>query len=338
MLPLHSISLKPYNTFGIDLPASSFIPVFYKEEIPECMKADVLKGPVRILGGGSNLLLKKPVDGTVLHNRIKGISIEKENAEHIWIRVNSGEVWHDFVGFAVSRDYGGIENLSLIPGTVGGAPVQNIGAYGVSVEDVIEAVEIWHWKERCFLSLEKSSCHFGYRDSIFKQSLKGHCFITSVLFRLDKRPRLNTAYGTIEKELTLSGIVHPTVRDVANAVIRIRRSKLPDPAEIGNAGSFFKNPVLPADRFRALQSSYPEMPFYPAGEELVKIPAGWLIEKAGWKGFRRNDAGVHAKQALVLVNYGQASGEDIWQLSEDIVLSVQEITGITLEREVQVWP
>jgi UDP-N-acetylmuramate dehydrogenase len=248
----------------------------------------------------------------------------------------AGEVWHDLVLYAISNGWGGIENLALIPGTVGAAPIQNIGAYGVEVKSTVTEVEVWHWEGVELQTFSNEECRFGYRDSIFKHELKDRVVITAVTFKLAKRPELHLDYGAIRDELAAM-VATPSVQTVAQAVINIRRSKLPDPAVIGNAGSFFKNPTIPKTDFEALKAEFWAIPSFPAGEGLVKVPAGWLIEQCGWKGYRCGDAGVHAKQALVLVNYGGATGEEILQLSTDVMKSVKEKFGITLEREVQVW-
>jgi UDP-N-acetylmuramate dehydrogenase len=282
------------------------------------------------------VLLTSAIKGTVILNRIKGITVVKEDANETWLRAGAGEVWHDLVLHAIGNNLGGIENLALIPGTVGAAPIQNIGAYGVEVKDTITEVECWHWEEKKLVTFSNEDCRFGYRDSVFKHSLKGKVVVTAVTFRLSKQPVLHIDYGAIRDELKAMEL-EPSVQSIAQAVINIRRSKLPDPAVIGNAGSFFKNPTISRDAFAGLQARYPAIPSFPASEGLVKIPAGWLIEQCGWKGYRSGNAGVHAKQALVLVNYGNATGREIWGLSDAVLHSVNETFGIELEREVQVW-
>lgn len=329
-----NISLKPYNTFGIDVPAEYFMEVhdiFALSEITE------LAQEKHILGGGSNILLTHPVSGLVLHNKLKGITIEKEDNEHVWLNVQAGEVWHDLVMYAINKGLGGIENLALIPGTVGASPMQNIGAYGVEVKDTIESVTFWYWKEKVFLTYSNRDCAFGYRDSIFKSQLKERAFITSVVYKLSKKPKYNISYGAVEQELESMGVRELSVKAIAYAVMNIRNSKLPDPKKIGNAGSFFKNPTITRRHFDMLLARYDSIPCYPVSDDKVKIPAGWLIEHCGWKGYKRGETGVHAKQALVLVNYGNAKGTDIWKLSSEIVKSVKEQFNIELEREVQVW-
>ena len=324
----------PYNTFGIDADADLFTEVTDVGQLAAIGRRQQHK---YILGGGSNILLTGPVHGMVLLNRLKGISVEKEDAEHVWLRVSAGEVWHGLVMYTIENGWGGLENLALIPGTAGAAPMQNIGAYGVEARSVIDSVTCWHWQHQALETYTNSECLFGYRDSIFKQALRDKVFITSVLFRLNKHPEFNTSYGAIEQELAEMGITELSVKAVAQAVINIRSSKLPDPAKIGNAGSFFKNPTIPLEQYKALKMHYDQMPHYPVGEHNVKVPAGWLIEQCGWKGYREGDAGVHARQALVIVNYGHARGSELWALSDKIVASVRERYGITLEREVQVW-
>ena len=316
------------------MPAEHFVELADEGGLSEL---SLLAQPKHVLGGGSNVLLRAPVKGLVIKNELKGIELVREDENYKWFSVRSGEVWHEWVMFAIAEGLGGIENLALIPGTVGAAPMQNIGAYGVEVKDVIESVTFWHWEEKKYYTYSNVQCEFGYRDSIFKRVLGGKVFITSVVFRLSKKPAFNTSYGAIEDELRSMGATEPSVASIAQAVINIRSSKLPDPKQIGNAGSFFKNPTIPVVQFQALKEHFPQLPSYPVSDTLVKVPAGWLIEQCGWKGYRKDDYGVHAKQALVLVNYGSATGSEIWALSQQIVDSVQQKFGIELEREVQVW-
>ncbi|MBL7711547.1 MAG: UDP-N-acetylmuramate dehydrogenase [Chitinophagaceae bacterium] len=330
---VNQVSLKDKNTFGIDVQAASYTELTDTASLPALAAYD----EKRVLGGGSNILCTGPVSGLVIANKIKGIRLVQEDEQAVWLEVASGEVWHDLVLYAIERGWYGIENLALIPGTVGAAPIQNIGAYGVEVRDTIAWVQYFDWNDASFDTLSNEACRFGYRDSIFKQELKNRVFITSVCFRLPRKSTVNTSYGAIEEELRLAGVSEPGPADVAAAVIRIRSSKLPDPKVIGNAGSFFKNPVISLQQYLDLKKEHHDMPSYTVDESHVKIPAGWLIERCGWKGYRKDDYGVHAKQALVLVNYGKAEGAQIWQLSGDIVRSVQEQFGIELEREVQVW-
>lgn len=332
-----NISLLPYNTFGIDMPAEYFLEIDDEGSLPGISVDTNLPEEKHIIGGGSNILLTQPVKGLTILNRNKGIHIEREDDNHVWVRVQSGEVWHEFVLYAIAHNWAGVENLALIPGTVGAAPMQNIGAYGAEVKDVIEQVTVWNWNEQLYINYNNAECLFGYRDSIFKQRLKGQVFISSVLFRLNKQPSFNTSYGAIEQELQKMNVSSLSIKAIANAVIAIRSSKLPNPKEIGNAGSFFKNPTISAEQFKTLQTEFPGIPSYPVDNNTVKVPAGWLIEQCGWKGYRNGNTGVHAKQALVLVNYGDAKGSDIWQLSEEVLQSVNTKFGIQLEREVQVW-
>jgi UDP-N-acetylmuramate dehydrogenase len=332
-----NVSLSPYNTFGIDASAQFYTEIDNEEQLQELPPAGKSQPGRKVLGGGSNVLITGPVEGLVIRNCLKGITVAEENDEYTWLEVKAGEVWHDLVMHTIDSGLGGLENLSLIPGCVGASPMQNIGAYGVEVKDTIDQVVAWHWEQEQFISLNNSDCHFGYRDSIFKHELKNKVLITSVTFKLHKIHSLNTSYGAIQQQLEEMGISQPSIKSVSEAVIAIRSSKLPDPKVIGNAGSFFKNPTIPAGQFESLREHYPGMPSYPASMGMVKIPAGWLIEQAGWKGYKEGDAGVHAKQALVLVNYGNAKGEDILRLSEEIMHSIQEKFGVLLQREVNIW-
>lgn len=340
---LQNQSLLPFNTFHIDNKAAYLLVLHTEQELTEALASDLLhRHEVRVIGGGSNILLTEDIAGVVLLNRLKGITILHEQDDTITIRFASGENWHDCVLWCVERGYGGIENLSLIPGTIGAAPIQNIGAYGVELKEVfveLEAMDITTAKKTIFT---RNDCAFGYRDSIFKHEAKNRYIILSVTLQLSKQPVLNTAYGIIREELIDMGKLNPTLRDVSDAVIRIRQRKLPNPAFIGNAGSFFKNPVIPHSQFRALQQVYPDLPSYTA-EDGVKIPAAWLIEHSHpeqastWKGYREEDYGVHERQALCLVNYANASGSEIFALSERIITSVQQTFNILLEREVNIW-
>lgn len=330
-----NVNLAPFTTFAVEAKTAYFASFTTIEELKKLL-SEVKDRKLLILGGGSNILFRNNFDGVTLHNKIQGISTVKEDENYIVLKVGAGEVWHDFVLYTLSKGWGGVENLSLIPGSVGASPMQNIGAYGVEIKDVfesLEAVEISSGELRTFSHEE---CQFGYRESIFKKSLKDKYVITSVSYRLSKHPVLNTSYGAIENELKSMGILHPTIQDVSKAVIAIRQSKLPDPKEIGNAGSFFKNPIISLSHFEKLKKEYPEIPSYKVSEVEVKVPAGWLIDKAGWKGKTIQNYGVHKKQALVLVNYGKASGEDIYELSEKIIKDIQLRYGILLEREVNI--
>jgi UDP-N-acetylmuramate dehydrogenase len=332
-----NVSLKPYNTFGIDVSASHFAKFGSVDELSQILNLSEIKNlPLLILGGGSNLLLTQNFAGLVLKNELHGISISKTENEITYVKSAAGEIWHNLVLFCIENNLGGIENLSLIPGSVGAAPMQNIGAYGIEIKDVfheLEAYEIATGKIRAF---NLSDCKFGYRESVFKRDLKNKFIITSVTFKLTKNPKLNTSYGAINDELQKQGISNPTIKDVSNAVIAIRKSKLPDPKEIGNSGSFFKNPVVPKSHLEKLKETYADIPSYPADENHVKLAAGWLIEKAGWKGKTIGNYGVHKNQALVLVNYGGATGAEIFKLSEDILQSIKTQFGVELEREVNI--
>jgi len=330
-------SLKPYNTFGLDISAKYFVDANSVDEIIAALSfSHKNKLPVMLLNGGSNMLLTHDLDGLVLKLNLKGIEIVSENENFVQVKVNSGENWHEFVRWTLNNDFGGLENLSLIPGNAGTAPIQNIGAYGVEIKDVmseLSALEIATRKIRIFTNDE---CKFGYRESVFKNELKGQFIILNVTFRLTKRNhRLHTDYGAIQSELEKTGIQNPSIQDVSKAVINIRQSKLPDPKEIGNSGSFFKNPIISRAQFEELKFQYPDISGYESGNG-VKVAAGWLIEKAGWKGRRFGEAGVHEKQALVLVNYGNATGQEIYDLSQRIVDDIFDKYGIYLEREVNI--
>ncbi len=330
-----NISLQPYNTFGISAHAAHFILLTDKNQIPEITVT--WPGEKHVIGGGSNILLTQDVEGITILNRLKGIELIQENDNHVWLKVASGEVWHELVMYAIDKGWAGIENLALIPGTVGAAPMQNIGAYGIEVKEVIEQVTAWNWDEQRYITLNNEQCRFGYRDSVFKHELKGKVLITDVLLRLNKNAIFNTSYGAITQELEQMGVTELSIKAIAHAVIAIRSSKLPDPRVIGNAGSFFKNPSVSKTQHDELQTQYPGIPSYPIDDSHVKVPAGWLIEQCGLKGYTTGNTGVHEKQALVLVNKGQATGKEIWELSEKILQTVQQKFGICLEREVQVW-
>jgi UDP-N-acetylmuramate dehydrogenase len=332
----HRINLKPYNTFGIEAFAQSFS-IFSSLDELKSLLSQKKEQTLFILGGGSNILLTKDIDAFVLRNEIKGIDIISQENEAIVLKVGAGEVWHEFVLYCVDNGFAGVENLSLIPGSVGASPMQNIGAYGVEVKDVIEKVEAFHIEKNELHTFSNADCQFGYRESVFKRALKGQYIITHVYFKLSTNPNINTSYGAIESELNAQGITKASIKDVSNTVIAIRQSKLPDPKQIGNAGSFFKNPVVPILMFENIKVQYPTVPSYPADEGFVKVPAGWLIEQAGWKGKTLGNYGVHKNQALVLVNYGGATGKEIWDLSSQIVADIHQKFGIELEREVNVF-
>ena len=328
------ISLQPYNTFGIPVDAARFAIVRSVSEVQSLIKDGSLKEKHLFLGGGSNVLFTADFDGLVIKNEIKGISVVREDNEFVWVQAASGEVWHDLVLYAVEHNWGGIENLSLIPGTVGAAPMQNIGAYGVELTHVFEslkAIDIRTGGEKTFLH---SDCSFGYRESVFKHAEKGNYFIASVTLRLNKSPKLHVQYGAIQDVLRDSGVEQPTIQDVSRAVIQIRTSKLPDPKILGNAGSFFKNPEISADLYATLKEQFSDLLGYPASEGKIKVPAGYLIEKCGWKGKIVGNTGAHKNQALVLVNYGNATGIEIMQLARDIQSSVLATFGITIVPEV----
>ena len=334
MIETH-VDLKPYNTFGISSFCKQFGRFNSSQELIELLDQVDTKS-LLILGGGSNLLLTKNFDGTVLKNEITGIDVTEENDTHVIIRAGAGVVWHDLVLHCIANNWGGIENLSLIPGSVGASPMQNIGAYGVEIKDIFYSLEAMHLETREIHTFDLESCEFGYRESVFKRKYKGQYVILSVSYRLQKTHTTNTSYGAINEQLKANGINNPSIQDVSNAVIAIRQSKLPNPKELGNAGSFFKNPVVPQARVEAILQSYPEAPNYPAEQGYRKLAAGWLIEQAGWKGLTRSTHGVHAKQALVLVNYGGATGQEIYQLSADIITDIQTKFNVTLEREVNI--
>ncbi len=331
-------SLRKYNTFGIEAAASQFVEISSVEEYVSLRhKGDYSNLPHLFLGGGSNVLLTKNQDALVVKISIPGISIVQEDADFVWVKGGAGVVWDEFVQFTVDRAWSGLENLSLIPGTVGAAPMQNIGAYGVEIKDTFESLEALNLKTLEIEVFDAKACAFGYRESFFKRAGKGQYLISSVTFKLAKKPSVKTSYGAIQEVLATKGISQPSIREVADAVIEIRQSKLPDPKEIGNSGSFFKNPTVSASEAARLISENPGIPHYPVeGSSDVKFPAGWFIEKAGWKGFRRGDAGVHAKQALVLVNYGEAKGDEILALSEEIKKSILDTFGVVLETEVNI--
>jgi len=336
MLIEENKSLKKYNTFGIDHSARHFVTVFSITELEQILK-DTRFEKKMILGGGSNLLLTKNVDALVIHLHIKGISIDFEDENTVFLKIMAGENWHELVQYCLSKDYGGIENLSLIPGNTGTAPIQNIGAYGVELKDVFVRCEAMSIKTQQIKTFTREECHFSYRDSIFKTREKGNFIIASVTLNLSKKNHNTTiAYGTIQDELDKMKIKNPTIQDISKAVIAIRQSKLPDPKILGNSGSFFKNPIITITQFNTFSAAHPDAPFYKVSEEEFKIPAGWLIEKSGFKGKRFGDAGVHEKQALVLVNYGNATGTEILALAQKIQKEVKNSFGIDIETEVNI--
>lgn len=331
------ISLKPYNTFGIDVKARLFARFDSVEELQLLLQMPELKHkPKLILGGGSNLLFTKDFEGVVLQNNIKGITQLREEEAHVYVKAGGGEVWHAFVQYALEHNLGGVENLSLIPGTVGASPLQNIGAYGVELKDVFQELEAVHLPSSEIHTFDNAACSFGYRESVFKNKYKGQYIVTSVTFRLHRHHKLNTTYGAIKTTLEEMQVQQPTIQDVSAAVCHIRQSKLPDPKQIGNAGSFFKNPEIPVMQYEKLKAQFPDIPSYPVTETTVKVPAGWLIEQGGWKGKVIDNYGVHKNQALVLVNYGGASGDKVRQLAFDIIQSVENKFGIKLHPEVNI--
>ncbi|MDT0295380.1 UDP-N-acetylmuramate dehydrogenase [Mesonia ostreae] len=331
-----NFSLKDYNTFGIDVSAKAFVSVSSLEELKEVLQ-QVYAHELFILGGGSNILLLKNIDQTILHINLKGKALEREDENYAYVRAHAGENWHEFVRWCIAHNFGGLENLSLIPGNVGTSPIQNIGAYGVELKDSFVSCEAIHKQTLQTKTFTKAECDFGYRNSTFKNENKDKYIITSVLFRLTKKEHsLHTGYGAILAELEKENIDTPSIKDISNAVISIRQSKLPNPKELGNSGSFFKNPIVDKTAFAKLKEKFPEIPSYTVSENEIKIPAGWLIEKAGFKGYRREDAGVHENQALVLVNYGNATGKDIYKLAQEIQKKIWNVFEIRLEMEVNV--
>ncbi len=352
-----NVSLKALHTFGINVQARQLATFQDQDSLAEILAA-YPDGHRLILGGGSNILFTQDFDGLVLKNEVMGIETIAEDDNYVYIKVGAGENWHRFVQHCIRQDLGGVENLSLIPGCVGASPMQNIGAYGMEIKEVFQELEAYHLGDGALQAFSLNDCAFGYRESVFKNKCKDQFVILNVTFRLRRAPIFNTTYGAIEQELERMGVKDLSVKAISDAVINIRSSKLPDPAKIGNAGSFFKNPVVSAAAFAKLSAAHPGMPAYPAEQEPylssvsgdqgeaedvagdagapMKLAAGWLIEQCGWKGYRKGDAGVHERQALVLVNYGNATGKEIYDLSQEILESVQKKFGVTLEREVNI--
>ncbi len=330
-------SLQKYNTFGIHSLAKYFSIFSSSDELKDLLEQKT-DASIMILGGGSNILFTKDYDGYILKNEISGIDIITEDDEFVFIRVGAGVKWHAFVTFCVNNNFGGIENLSLIPGNVGASPMQNIGAYGVEIKDVFYELEAFHLKDKAIQKFAAEDCSFGYRDSVFKNKYKNQFAVLSVTYCLKKDPDFNISYGAIGEELQKMKVEKLSIKAISDAVVSIRTSKLPDPAMIGNAGSFFKNPVIGKEKLDLLKEALKDVnfQFYKNSEESYKIPAGWLIEQCGWKGYRKGDAGCYSKQALVLVNYGNATGKEIYNLSEEIKISVKERFDIELEREVNI--
>lgn len=334
---IENYSLKLYNTFGIEAKAKYFADVSTINDLRKVLVFRRQKDlPILFIGGGSNMLFVDNFPGIVLKLNLKGIEILKEDNDYVYVKSQGSENWHHFVEWTLEHDFGGLENLSLIPGNVGTTPMQNIGAYGVEVKDYIvevQTLELETGNERIFTNEE---CHFGYRESIFKNELRGQYVLVAVTFKLTKQNhQLHVDYGAIKTELDSEQIINPTIQDISRAVIKIRESKLPDPSQIGNSGSFFKNPVISNDEFAEIEKNHPQIAHYKT-DSGIKLAAGWLIEQAGWKGKRFGDAGVHDKQALVLVNYGNATGKEIYDLSEQIIEDVKAKYGVTLEREVNI--
>lgn len=333
----NNISLKEYNTFGIEVLAKYFVEINSAEELKQLINMPLFNSGRRlVLGGGSNLLLTDNFDGLVIKISIPGIEITDEDKENVVIRAGAGVIWHELVLFCVERNYGGIENMSLIPGTVGAAPIQNIGAYGQELKDVFLSLEGIYIDSGETAAFSSDGCLFGYRESIFKTELKDKFIITSLTIHLSKFPKLNIGYGTVKKKLEKLNKENITIKDVSAVITAIRKSKLPDPAEIGNAGSFFKNPEISIEQFEQLKEKFPGIIAFDSAEGKKKIAAGWMIEQCGWKGKRIGNTGAHKDQALVLVNYGGASGKEILILAEKIKKSVYDKFGVELREEINI--
>lgn len=332
-----NVDLTPFNTLHVKARAKSFLSISSIGQLKEVLsRPGTDPASLFILGGGSNILLVDDYDGLVLKMDIKGRDVVEEDNEHVWLRVGAGENWHETVLYCVKKGWGGIENLSLIPGTVGAAPIQNIGAYGVELEEVFESLEAVHIETGQSTIFDREDCRFGYRDSIFKNELKGEYAVAEVVLRLSKNQEVNTSYGAIRSKLEEKGIEEPTIKDISEVVIEIRNSKLPNPSDLGNAGSFFKNPVVSRQEYEQLKLDHPEVPAYELNDIEVKVPAGWLIEQTGWKGKVVGKTGTYEQQALVIVNHGGATGREILELAGDIRDSVREQFGIELVPEVNI--
>jgi UDP-N-acetylmuramate dehydrogenase len=332
-----NVNLKSFNTFGIEIYCDYLVEINSIEDFIDLIGNKIYQSSQKlILGGGSNILFTKDFKGLVIKNNLKGIEVVSENENEAIVKVMAGEVWHEFVMWCIARNYAGLENLSLIPGCVGASPMQNIGAYGVEIKEVFDSLEAYSIESGEFKIFNKAECNFGYRESVFKHEFKNHFLIASVTFRLKKHTVLNTSYGAINNELEAMNIKTPTIRDVSNAVIHIRQSKLPDPKDIGNAGSFFKNPEVPASQYKELKEKFKDLVAYPLENGKYKLAAGWLIEQCGLKGYEQNGAAVHTKQALVLVNKNKAKGDDIFKLSTYVIQQVFDKFGVRLEREVNI--
>ena len=328
-----NISLKPFNTFGIEEKTSFLIEVNDNETLTQIFKKGIFQENFFVLGAGSNVLFTKPFEGYIIRMNSKGIQAKIES-DHVYVTAKAGEIWNDFVWHCIKNNYAGIENMALIPGTVGASPVQNIGAYGTELMYVFYECEAFDTQTGEFTTFKKQDCDFSYRDSIFKSKYKGRFIITQVTYKLSRIPHINSSYGAIEAELTKENISQPTIADIANVVSRIRVEKLPDPSTVGNAGSFFKNPIVSEKTFKRLQAQYPTIPHYPMPKNQTKLAAGWLIEQCGWKGKEYGQAGVWKNQALVLINRQNATGQEIYRLSEQIICDVKQKFDIILEREV----
>ncbi|EMY3554307.1 UDP-N-acetylmuramate dehydrogenase [Flavobacterium psychrophilum] len=336
MTIISNFSLKKHNTFGIDAKAKQFVAVHSVDDLQIILKENQTEKKF-ILGGGSNMLLTKDIDALVIHIDLKGKKIIQEDDNFVWVESQAGENWHEFVLWTINQNFGGLENMSLIPGNVGTTPVQNIGAYGAEIKDTFVSCKAMNIATQEMKIFTNTECHFGYRQSVFKHEAKDQYIITSVIYKLTKKEhKINISYGDIKLELANKNIETPSLIDVSNAIITIRQSKLPDPKVLGNSGSFFKNPIVLKSEFEPIHKKFPEMKFYEISDTQVKVPAGWLIEQAGFKGKRFGDAGIHKNQALVLVNYGNATGQEILNVSEDIQKTVFEMFGISIEAEVNV--
>ncbi len=332
-----NISLREFNTFGIDVSARYLVVIDHERDLQKALgEAKENSLPLLVLGGGSNILFAKNYQGLVLKNEILGKEVLREDQDYLWVRVGAGENWHQIVLWAIDHGWGGIENLSLIPGTVGAAPLQNIGAYGVEISTVFSHLEAIHLDSGKIRNFDIAECEFGYRYSAFKRPLKDQYIITRVVLKLLKRPTFNVSYGAVSQTLKDMGVKELSLQKISEAVIKIRQSKLPDPEKLGNAGSFFKNPVVTKEFYYNLKAQHTSIPSYPTEDSALKIPAGWLIEQCNWKGFREGAIGVHDKQALVLVNYGGARGGDLVKLSHEIQKSVDLKFGIKLTPEVKI--
>lgn len=332
----NDISLKAFNTFGIEVSAKHFAKFDTLSELQALNEYRIIKNEkLLVLGGGSNVLFTGDYNGLIIKNELKGIEVVNEDDDFIYLKASAGENWYQLVLYCIQNNFAGLENLTLIPGNVGASPMQNIGAYGVEIKDVFYSLEAFHLQEKTIVTFNNTECNFGYRESVFKRKYKGQFVILNVTFQLRKNPKVNISYGAIQQELEAMGVIDISIAAISQAVARIRQSKLPDPRVIGNAGSFFKNPTISKEAFDLLKNQYPSIVGYPVAEK-VKVAAGWLIEDCGWKGYRRGDAGCHNKQALVLVNYGQAQGTDMVKLAVEIMASVKEKFGIKLEPEINI--